>query len=514
MELADTPDLGSGDASHGGSSPSARTTYNTWNSMALSVQKVREQGAVIDFKATLVSSDYAQELASWFSKKSQNVRIDGFRPGKAPLAVIQTRYADEANRSVVNNIVDRVLSTIDKEHKPRVAGQPKVTIEKADTTDGFECSVSVECLPTIELKDFSSISCEELVVDVSKKEVDEAVDALFKRYKGHEKEPKKGKAAWGDKVKVLIKEKSKHSTPQEQELTLAEDSDPTWLPLHKGIQGKAEGETAEIVITYPKDFQEASIASKTFTYEVEIQSVFAGVTFKLDATFAKEFDCEDLDGLHKKMEETLKNDQKHLITLYHKRQILDALNDQYKLALPKSSVEFEFQQIWKKLQDEVTAARARGETEDIDMAEVEAEYHLIAERRVKLGMLVSEIAKEHKIALTNEEIQREVVMEAMKYQSQFKEVIDYYVKNPRLMEKLLAPALEDKVVDFVFGKSKKKQTKITVKDLPAKLKGVVPGYEGDDEPATKKVASSKAPKEGKSDSEKAPAKKASTKKGE
>ena len=200
--------------------------------------------------------------------------------------------------------------------------------------------------------------------------------------------------------------------------------------------------------------------------------------------------------------------------MYHKRQILDALNDQYKLALPKSSVEFEFQQIWKKLQDEVTAARARGETEDIDMAEVEAEYHLIAERRVKLGMLVSEIAKEHKIALTNEEIQREVVMEAMKYQSQFKEVIDYYVQNPRLMEKLLAPALEDKVVDFVFGKSKKKQTKITVKDLPAKLKGVVPGYEGDDEPATKKVASSKAPKEGKSDSEKAPAKKASTKKGE
>ena len=141
--------------------------------MALSVQKVREQDAVIDFKATLVSSDYAQELASWFSKKSQNVRIDGFRPGKAPLAVIQTRYADEANRSVVNNIVDRVLSTIDKEHKPRVAGQPKVTIERADSTEGFECSVSVECLPTIELKDFSSISCEELVVDISKKEVDE-----------------------------------------------------------------------------------------------------------------------------------------------------------------------------------------------------------------------------------------------------------------------------------------------------------------------------------------------------
>lgn len=513
MELADTPDLGSGDASLGGSSPSARTTYNTWNSMALSVQKVREQDAVIDFKATLVSSDYAQELASWFSKKAQTVNIDGFRRGKAPLSVIQTRYSDEANRAVVNTIVDRVLSTIDKEHKPRVAGQPKVTIEKADTTDGFECSVSVECLPTIELKDFSSIACEELVIDISKKEVDDAVDALFKRYKGHEKDSKKGNAAWGDKVKVLIKEKSKHGIAQEQELTLAEDSDATWLPLHKAIHGKAEGDNAEVTINYPKDFHEKSIASKSFTYEVEVQSVFAGITFKLDATFAKEFDCEDLDGLHKKMTETLKNDQKHLVNLYHKRQILDALNDQYKLSLPKSAVEFEFQQIWKKLQDEVTAARARGETEDIDLAEVEVEYHQIAERRVKLGMLVSEIAKEHKIALTNEEIQREVVMEAMKYQSQFKEVVDYYVQNPRVMEKLLAPALEDKVVDFIFGKSKKKQTKITVKELPAKLKGIVPGYE-DDEPAAEKVATNKTSKEGNSDSEKAPAKKASTKEGE
>ncbi len=478
--------------------------------MALSVQKVREQDAIIDFKATLISSDYAQELASWFSKKSQTVRLDGFRPGKAPLAVIQTRYADEANRSVINTIVDRVLTTIDKEHKLRVAGQPKVTIEKADSKDGFECSVSVECLPTIELKDFSSISCEELIIDISKKEVDEAVEALFKRYKTHEKEPKKGNAAWGDKVTVSIKELGTSGKSHQQDLTLAEDQDAIWQPLHKGVHGKATGDNVEVKITYPTDFHDKNIASKTFVYEINVEAVYAPIALKLDATFAKEFDCEDLDGLHKKMHETLKNDQKHLVGLYHKRQILDALNDQYKMSLPKSAVEFEFQQIWKKLQDEVAAARARGEKEDIDLAEIEVEYRQIAERRVKLGLLVSEIAKEHKVALTNEEIQREIMMEAMKYQDQMKEVIDYYIKNPRIMEKLIAPALEDKVVDFVFAKSKKKQTKITVKELPAKLKGVVPGYEDDDKPATKKAATT--PKESTSDGEKTPAKKASAKK--
>ncbi len=482
--------------------------------MSLSVQKVREQGAVIDFKATLVSADYAQELNSWFSKKSQTVRLDGFRPGKAPLSVVQTRFADEANRSVLNTIVDKVLRIIDKDHKIKVAGQPKVTIEKADSKDGFECSVSVECLPTIELKDFSSISCEELVLDISKKEVDDAVDALFKRYKGHEKDPKNGKAAWGDKVTALIKEKGGHGLGQEQDVILSEDIDATWMPLHKGLHGKAIGEKTEVVITYPEDFQEKNVASKSFTYEIEMKSIYAFKMFKLDSVFAKEFDCEDLDGLHNKMRETLMNDQKNLINLYHKRQILDALNNQYKMSLPKSSVDFEFQQIWKKLQDEVAAARVRGEKEDIDLKEVEAEYQEIAERRVKLGFLISEIAKEHKITLTNEEIQREVVSEAMKYPNQFKEVVDFYIKNPRVLEKLIAPAIEDKVVGFVFDKSKKKQTKITINDLPSKLRGVVPGYEDDDKLTSKKSKNvDNEPKEGKSEGQEAPAKKAVTKEG-
>lgn len=490
----------------------------TWNSMSLSVKKVREQDAIVDFKATLVSTDYAQELNSWFSKRSQTVRIDGFRPGKAPLSVVQSRFGEEANRSVMNTIVDRVLKTIDKEHKLRVAGHPKVTVEKANSQDGFECSVSVECLPTVELKDFSSISCEELVLDISKKEVDEAVDSLFKRYKAHEKEKKAGKLAWGDKLSVSIKEKGTAGAAQDQDIVLSEDTDPTWGPLHKGLHGKSEGEKAEVAIVYPKDFQDKNIAGKSFTYEITVKAIYAAKTFsKLDDTFAKEFECDDLAALHKKMENTLQEDQKRLISLYHKRQILDALNVQYKITLPKSAVDHEFQQIWKKLEDEIAAGKARGEKDDVDRKAAEIEYREIAERRVRLGFVISEIAKEHKISLTNEEIQRVVMKEALNYPQQFKEVVDFYVKNKHALERLIAPAIEDKVVDFVFDKSKKKQTKITTQELPTKLKGVVPGYE-DDEPAPKKeekakVAEMKDPKESKSEGEKAPAKTATTKKG-
>jgi trigger factor len=196
---------------------------------------------------------------------------------------------------------------------------------------------------------------------------------------------------------------------------------------------------------------------------------------------------------------------------------LDALNVQYKITLPKSAVDHEFQQIWKKLEDEIAAGKARGEKDDVDRKAAETEYREIAERRVRLGFVISEIAKEHKISLTNEEIQRVVMKEALNYPQQFKEVVDFYVKNKHALERLIAPAIEDKVVDFVFDKSKKKQTKITTQELPTKLKGVVPGYE-DDEPAPKKEAKAKAaeikePKQSKSEGEKAPAKTATTKKG-
>ena len=481
-----------------------------WNSMTLSVQKVREQDAVIDFKATIDSSEYETELNSWLSKKSETARIDGFRPGKAPLTVIKKLYGDDASRSVVNTLIDRVLRTIDKEHQIRVAGHPSVTVEKADAAEGFECSVTVECLPKIELKDFSSISCEQLVIDISKKEIDEAVENLFSRYKGHEKDPKDGKAAWGDKVKFSIKEQNVKSESQEQDLVLEENiEEELWRPLHQGLEGKSAGDKVEVVITYPEDFHQATVASKSFTYELEIHSVYARIEFKLDDTFAKEFECENLDALHAKMKSTLETDQNHLIGLFHKRQILDALNDQYQMPLPKSSIDFEFEQIWKRLQDEIAAAKERGEKEDIDLEEVEVEYRQIAERRVKLGLLVSEIAKVHSISLSKEEIQREVMIEAMKYKSQFNEVVDYYIKNPRMMEKLIAPALEDKVVEFVLEKAKKKETKITVKELPAKLKGIVPGYEDDDE--VEASDEKKASKEGKSVSAKPQAKNASPK---
>ena len=483
--------------------------------MNLSVQKVREQDATVDFKATLVSSDFEQELDNWFSKKSQSVRIDGFRPGKVPLSVVKTRFVDDATNSVVNVLIDRILKVIGKEHQIRVAGQPQVTIEKADTKEGFECKIVVECLPTFELQDFSKIACEELVLELSSKEVDEYLNNLLERHKGYEVDAKKDKATWGDKVHISVQLKDDSERLEKQELELDEkNNEEPVKQILKAVQGHKAGEHVAIELAYPKDFATASLAGKKVSIIINIESVHAPIKFKLDDVFAKQFECENLAALRAKVLEVHENDQKKLLHLYHKRQILDGLNNQYKLALPKSAVDFEFKQIWQRLQKEIADSKQRGDYEDdINLAEVETEYRGIAERRVKLGLLVSEIAKVHKIELTNDDLKNAILSEAMRHPDHSKEIIAYYSKNSDALQSLSAPLMEDKVVNFVFEKSKKKQIKVTTKDLSAKLKGVLPGFDDEDKAASKKTPK-RAAQADSSEVEVAPAKKATKKKGE
>ena len=282
--------------------------------------------------------------------------------------------------------------------------------------------------------------------------------------------------------------------------------DETLKIMLKAIVGHSASDQFEVLIKNPQNGKELKL-------HIALEEVYSTKTFKLDDEFAKEFGANSLDELRTKVTEVNQNDHKKLVTLYHKRQILDDLHNQYSFALPKSAVNYEFEQIWQRLQNEIEASKQRGDVdEDINLEEVKIEYQSIAERRVKLGLLVSEIAKVHKIELTNDDLQKAIIAEAMKQPEYAKEIFDYYSKNKDALQSLSAPIIEDKVVDFVFDKAKKKQTKITAKELPSKLKGVLPGY--DDSSDSVKKASKKSSKESNSEDKPAPAKKATKTKGE
>jgi trigger factor len=463
--------------------------------VAISIKKLSEKENIIDFGVTLGSSDFEKELSGWYSEKAKVVRIDGFRPGKTPLNLVKTRYADEAQRSILNKLIDQSIRLILKENKIKAASQPKVTVEKASEKDGFECKISYELLPNIILKDFKSIKCEELNLEVGEKEVDDSLANLLERHKSHEKEPGQGASEWHDKVAFLIKEKGATHTPETQEMVLDKEEAGPFADLGKALHAKKANEQLEVEIKFPKNYYDRSVAGKAVVYSVQIQSVHKPIKFKLDNTFAKEFECETVEDLRKKMRDILQGDSNQLLNLYHKRQVLDALDAEYDLVLPQSVVDKEFQFIWDRLQNEMAEAKARGESsEDLDLKATEEEYKNIAKRRVKLGLIISEIAQKHDIKLTKEEIQQAVIREALKYNSQAKEVVEFYSKNAQALEQLTAPLLEDKVANFVLSQATKKSIKIKPEDLQQKLKGIVPGYGDEDDDSVSETEAKTAKK--------------------
>lgn len=463
--------------------------------VAISVKKISEKDSNIDFEVSLKSSDFEKELANWYAEKSKTVRIDGFRPGKTPLTVVKSRYADDAQRSVLNSLVGQALRLIAKDHKVKAASQPKVTVEKASEADGFECKISYECLPEIVLKDFKNIKCEELVLEVGDKEVEDSINNLLERHKSHSKDAKQGSAEWNDKVIFVIKEKGTTQTPEKQEIVLDSEETGHFAKLANALHSKSSGDNTDVEIKFPKDYYDRSLANKSVTYSVQIQSIHSPVKFQLNDDFAKEFECDNLEALRKKMSDILQGDSNQLLNLYHKRQVLDALDKEYDLSLPQSVVDKEFKLIWNRLQTEINEAKARGESsEDMDLKSTEKEYKSIAARRVKLGLIISEIAQKHSIQLTKEEIQQAVIREALKYNNHAKEVVDFYSKNTAALEQLTAPLLEDKVANFAFSQATKKQEKIKTEDLQKKLKGVVPGYDDEEENQTAEKKEKPAPK--------------------
>ena len=419
MELVDTPDLGSGNASYGGSSPSARTKQSRHSLKVLSsmhIQNTATNGLKQEFKVTVPFKSIEEKVVTWLQDKAKSVRLDGFRPGKAPLNIVRQRYEEHALQAIREQFVQTGTQQIYKENNVRVAGQPVYDFGSLDNDQDFSFSISFETLPSFELKEFSKIKLETFDVKATPEAINESLERLAEGYKQSKK------------------------------------------------TDKAQPDQA-----------------------VEIND-----------DFAKEFGCKDLEDLREKISSTLKNDYDRLARLYSKRHLLDALAAEYDFDLPSLMVKNEFDAIWQRLEQEMADAKANGELspeeENKPLVEYKEEYQQISERRVRLGLVVAEVAKKNGITLSPEMVRDLMIQEAMRYPGQEKEVVSFYRSHPEMIEQLTGPAIEDKVVDFIMSKAAVKKTDITFKELQKKLKGILPQYAEEDEEEDEKPSKAEKPK--------------------
>lgn len=527
VELADTLGLGSSDESRGGSSPSARTMVINNKGIVMKVEQTAAEGLKHTFHVTVPAEKIEAKIQEYLTEYSKGLKVPGFREGKVPVSVVEARYGVKAQENALGEVIAQATDDLMDEHKLRQALSPKYPHVNFQRGQDLVFTMVVEVLPDFELKSFDKISLQRLITDVPEAEVETAMSDFCKDRIRLVDIAKNRPANDTDVVTVKMSlTVSGKVVPELNDQTVQIDlknKDYIFPEIIPALIGASLEDAKSVDVHIGENFPIRKYAKKSGTLSVVLQKIQEAAPLEKNDDMAKEAGFETLDALKAEFKDRISKEFESLSRLLLKRRILDNLAETYNFDVPASMLESEFDFIWKRLQSELEAAKAQGQVEDeedINEAELEKEYREIAERRVRLGILISEIGVKHNIHLSEEEARAVLIREALRYRGREREVLNYYRRNEEARDRLLAPALEDKVVDFIASGAKVEEKTVDFSTFKKEVKAVVPHafpddeVESQDEASKPKAAAKAKSSEATEDKPKkaAPAKKAAAKK--
>ena len=482
------------------------------------------------YTVTIPAKDIAARIEGEVTKIAPQVRMPGFRPGKVPANLVKKMHGPALHQEAFNTSVREALDKVIADNKLRPAMQPQV-----DLGEGYEegkdavLTVALEVLPTIEAPSLDGLKLDKLVVPVTDAEVDEQLAKLAAGAKSFTDAKKGKKAETGDQ---LIIDFTGKLDGVEFEGGKAEDAaleigSGRFIPgFEEQLVGVKAGEEKTITVTFPADYPAENLKGKDAQFDIVVKAVKVPGEAKADDEFAKSLGLEGLEQLTGLLRGQLEQETAGLTRTQMKRALLDQLAAGHDFEVPPSMVEAEFNQIWAQLMQE-----AQGEEDPAAaLKEIEDEkedYQAIAVRRVRLGLLLSEIGQANGVEVTAQEMQMLMAQAAQQYRPEDRQrFVEYIQQDPLAAAQLRAPLYEDKVVDFLFDKAEVTEKTVTREELQAAIEseeGAVPAKEAKKAPAKKdekaeekpaKAAKPKAEKAEKAEAapKKAPAKKAAAKK--
>jgi trigger factor len=492
----------------------------------MQIVETTNEGLKRAYTLTIAAKDIEARIDSEVKKIAPQVRMPGFRPGKVPANLIRKMHGDAIHSDALNATLRESVEGLIKDKELRPALQPKVDMaEGYEQGKDAELTVEVEVLPEIEVPSIEGLKLEKLNVPVSDEALEEALGRIAEGQKSYKDAAKTKKAADGDQIIIDFVGRV---DGVEFEGGKAED---TPLVLGSGqfipgfedqLTGVKTGDTKTITVTFPEDYPAENLKGKEAEFDIIVKQVKVETETKIDDDFAKDMGLTDLEQLKGLLKGQLEQETAGLTRTQMKRQLLDKLAADHDFDVPPTMVEAEFQQIWTQLQQEA----AREDDPEAAMKEIEAEkddYKRIAERRVRLGLLLSEIGQANKVEVSSQEMSMLIQQAAQQYSPDDRErFIEYVRSEPMAQAQLRAPLYEDKVVDFLFDKAEVTEREVTREELEAAIEAEEAPAEKKKAPAKKKAAAKKpaakkAPSKAKADAKpaaekKAPAKKAPAKK--
>ena len=432
------------------------------------------EGLKRSVRVTVPASELSSRLDTKLNEVKGKVRLNGFRPGKVPAKHLRKVYGKSMMAEIVQEIVDERATGVLSERGEKSATRPnvKMTEDEAEANrvlDGqsdFAFDISYEVMPEIEVKDPSDIEIERPVVEISDEEVEEQVKRVAASAQTFK--TKKGKAADGDRVTIdfvgkIDGEPFEGGAGDDTNLVLGSGQ---FIPgFEEQLVGAKAGDEKQVEVTFPEDYQAAHLAGKAATFDVTVKEVAQGEELEINDELATKLGLESADKLREIVRDQIESQYGRKTRERVKRQLLDALDERYKFDAPEQLIEAEFNNIWQQVTNELQQAGKSFEDEDTTEEDAREEYRSLAERRVRLGLVLAEFGEQAEVKVSDEELQAALMQQVRQYPGQEKEIYEFFRSNPDAVASLRAPIFEEKVVDDLMTKVKVTEKTVSKDDL-------------------------------------------------
>jgi len=427
----------------------------------MQVTETLSEGLKREFRVVVPASELDAKMNAALNELKDRIVINGFRPGKVPVQYLKRLYGRATMVDVIDATVREANSQIMGERGYKLAADPKITLPQdkdaidrlvAGTAD-LDYTVAVEIVPPIALADFKAIALTRLTCEVEETEIEETLSRLAEEYRPFAPRLPEGKAEKGDRVVVS------YSGTIDGEPFEGGRGEDVVVRLGAGIfipgfedqlVGAAAGESRTVRITFPTHYVDSALAGKEAVFAVTVKSVETPGAVTLDDAFAKTLGFESMAKLREAVRDRLAREHAAMSRQKLKRALLDELDRLHKFEPPPTLVEEEFDRIWRSVLQELESERKTFADENTTEEKARAEYRAIAERRVRLGLVLAEIGEKNNITVTDEELNRALMEHVRRFPGQERRAWEYYRQNPQALAGLRAPIFEEKVVDFLL----------------------------------------------------------------
>ena len=433
----------------------------------MQVTELKKKGLEREFKVTVPSKDITDKLNGSLLQISKDVEIEGFRKGKAPLNIVKQRFGQNALNQTLDELIKSTTNEVIKKKNLRLAIKPKVDVKNFGEKKGLEYIMTLELIPDIKVEDIKKIKLTKFISKIDEDDFKKTLETFSKTQQNFEKKDGK-KIENGDGVLLNLRPTYNNEIVKEalieNKMTVVGEK-MIISEIEQKILGTKAGDKLDFICKFPVNFPDKDIAEKDVRVEIDILEVRVPQKKVLDDNFAKSMGAIDLNDFKEKVRKQMQGELDNTSKMIMKKDLIEQLDKIHKINLPQGMVKYEFDIIWNKFNDD----KKKGIIDETDKnrkeEDLKKEYRSIAERRVKVGLILAKIGEDQKISVSEDDLKKAIEQEILRQPDAKEQIIKFYSENSQALASLKAPIFEQKIVEYILENIKIENKEISKKEL-------------------------------------------------